>query len=250
MKKVLFLLIAAVLFLGLSASAQATLVDLTVDESGGPINGAYFVRYDDKFAGRGVFPTFLSMQHDGGSDFSAGYNTDYRYKGGDKTEFQADSATPHNHSVSLSSLSVVDYLGLGSFYAFTLDADQTGVIPYLTLADLEIYQTNDPNLHDYATSFPSPVYDLGNGNSVLVDWRISGGGSGWADMVALIPVGAFDPDLEFVVLYSEFTGDNDGPQEWSYFEESFKVPEPSSMLLIGFGLLGLAGISRKKFLKK
>lgn len=35
-----------------------------------------------------------------------------------------------------------------------------------------------------------------------------------------------------------------------YIGESAPVPEPATLLLLGFGLFGLAGFSRKKFLKK
>lgn len=44
-------------------------------------------------------------------------------------------------------------------------------------------------------------------------------------------------------------GDTDG-SGWIGPSDSVSVPEPSTMLLLGVGLIGLAGIGRKKFVKK
>ena len=45
-------------------------------------------------------------------------------------------------------------------------------------------------------------------------------------------------------------GDNKPYTIWDDFEVGSTIPEPGTFLLLGFGLLGLAGLSRKKLFKK
>ena len=46
------------------------------------------------------------------------------------------------------------------------------------------------------------------------------------------------------------TSRHDGGIHFAFFAEAVPVPEPSTMLLLGSGLIGLAGYGRKKFFKK
>lgn len=114
-----------------------------------------------------------------------------------------------------------------------LDLDNTPGISTLStgLANWAIWNLFDPKLSDP----PSPF----SINSVLDP----------LDIAALNDVGTYSGLLANVVVYapvpgSQIPGTDGTPQEYIGV-----VPEPSSLLLMGSGLMGLAGFARRRFLK-
>lgn len=82
-------------------------------------------------------------------------------------------------------------------------------------------------------------------------------GSGHGDLTVFIPLasvvgsGSFKA-TDYFVFYSEYLKPNDGFEEWrlrtsdGFVPPSGSVPEPSALALIGFGMLGMFGYSRRK----
>ncbi|MBI5407720.1 MAG: PEP-CTERM sorting domain-containing protein [Nitrospirae bacterium] len=170
---------------------------------------------------------------------------------------------------------------ISGYYGLSLDANQTSCPTCLnnriTITDMQIYIGSDPALANpeatntgvngtgyTGTVFNSsdngllglpPVWTLdsaANGDvSVILQASIcdSNGqcGSGHGDLGVLIPQNLLrGSPTDYFVLYTEYSGANDGFEEWRFFDVPTQVPEPSTLLLLGSGLAGLRLWGRKR----
>jgi len=232
---------------------------------------AIYTTIDTLPAGTGVFDPFLTYQH---KKVEEGYNTS---QGGNGQGYlDTKRVDQWNHDLHVGDLGVVPGPdGKGSYYAFELDANETGVgniNRLLSIDDIRIYTSssdtansvgNNANLVDnlgtlrYAQNLALGV----TANWVLIDASRSEGGStsgsGSSDMILLVPTTLFDDaaSTDFVYFYTinglhdaaaEGSESNAGFEEWTTLGPT-KVPDGgSTLLLLGSSLTALGFLAGRR----
>ena len=230
--------------------------------------------------GTGVFQPFLRTQEPtGGNGEENGYNTD---AGEPIINFDTKNGSQWTRSVKVGELGVVD-IDDTDYIELSLDANQLGSATSLenriTITELQIFiggdllanpeaASTDPYTGDTFDNFPpptnnqllglDPVWTLDNFTNGDIDVVLQASicdtpgqcGSGMGDLSVFIPTSQLlplNPDDQFV-LYTEYTGANDGFEEWRFHEGdgANNIPEPASLALFGFGIAGLGVMSRRR----
>lgn len=241
--KVIGIVLAIGALLLAPALAQATMLDLTTAGSSGTINGALFQQISQQPTGSGNISSFVRLSTN--NTIESGYNT----SGRPLTNWPDVNTSPtFTHNLMLSQIPEVTINGV-AYRQFLLDINQTNSNPLLSLDSLQIYQGNTGSLTTTTLSdLGTKVYDMGSSNWIKLNYSLNAG-SGQGDMYANIPNSVFGTGT-YVYLYSSFGANypnNDGYEEWATVGPSTAppVPEPSTVLLVGAGLICLAGLRRK-----
>jgi hypothetical protein len=99
------------------------------------------------------------------------------------------------------------------------------------------------------TALINPFFTL-NLSDITVGLGYTMGSSPIIDAFANAPGGAMQITLQFGDENLPFVIESGAGDTGTYSGTAAPIPEPATMLLLGSGLVGLAGLGRKKFLKK
>lgn len=268
------------------ANAITTISILDIGDSGTVVGGDGTIFTADPnptlpSTGTGVFQPFLRIGAGNGAlvyghGLELGFNTDAP---ANDINFDTKDGSNWTRSVLFGELGTIN-----GYYGLSLDANQTSCSTctnnQITITDMQIYIGSDPDLANpeatntgvSGTGYTGTVFNSSN-NSLLglapvwtLDNVVNGDvsvilqasicdsngqcGSGHGDLGVLIPQNLLSSGspTDYFVLYTEYSGANDGFEEWRFYDVPTQVPEPASLLLMGPGLLSLGvwGMRRKK----
>ena len=239
-----------------ASSALATTLDLTTEGSSGTINGARYFQFTDTGGGSGNIDSFVRYQNATPSgSVTQGYNTD--------GTFQFDEKSGNfTHSILKNDVPLAQ-LGGTAYREFVFDINESNKQDEskLSLDEVQIYVSDVGDLEDpdfpFGASIATLIYDMDGmmDSWVELDADLSGPGSGQLDMILLVPDALFvddfgmNPNVYLYSLVGEQGGDlaNDsGFEEWAHSTDGAIIPEPSTALLAGLGLLGLGSYAARQ----
>jgi len=255
---------AVVMLVGATAAYAFPPIDLTT--SGTSVlgaDGAFWKQNVTQPTGTGVYDPFNRIRAHGSEE---GLNSD----AGGVLDNLAEAASQNwNHSLKFGNLAVtVVNLGNGlqGYYRFTLDINEPNNDPnwFISLDKVRMYTVagtggTATTEADITGAGGTLRYDMDatTDQTVFLNHNITEG-SGHDDMELFVPASYFAGALatDFFYLYSSFgnsgglfdgVASGDGFEEWAVdVAPGTEVPEPGSLALIGFGVLGLAGVLRRK----
>lgn len=202
-------------------------------------------------SGSGVINPFLTVQK---NDTESGFNTDGAMIYDQKRGAQPDGSTGFTRSLLAGDLGTFaagsTTVGPGSYFNFALDANEpkSDSKELITLTEFQVFRVPHAvggSLTDYAQLAGYKMYDMGD-NQVNINYSLWNGSGQNMDILYQIPSFAVNAD-DYIYLWTEFTGSGDGFEEWCSQPGSAPVPEPATMMLLGFGLSGLAFCRRRIF---
>jgi PEP-CTERM motif-containing protein len=250
LSRVVFLCGALLLLVSASAFAFPP-IDLTAGQTDvlSAVDGTIWSSNITQPTGTGVYQPFLRIQANPSEE---GFNTDFK-------PFPLDDKNPSNftHSVQWNTLSTIT-IGSTDYYSFQLDANeqQNSTRSLISLDQLKIYTASDPALSTLTGLTPLYNLDGTSDQTVFIDTALKPG-SGTDDLTLYIPKSFFSGvnGTDYMYFYSQF-GLSDGIdpglasgatfEEWRADQAPSAVPEPATMVLLGGGLLGMAGLRRRK----
>jgi hypothetical protein len=246
-----------------SSALAGTIVDLTVADASGTINGAIYQQTSTGSTGTGNIDSFVQQSPQGNGTTSRAYNTTAN---GVLNNANTDN---FNHSITLGDVSIVERDGK-LYREFFLDINESGnsTDKYLSLDEVMIFVGGTAN--SSVSTFTGGILDhngtlvyrmdSGDDNWVAMDYTL-GTGSGSGDMTLLVPRSLFlgFAPTDVVTLYSQFglqgvnptgfTGNFGGSasfEEWAVRDPAtFAAPEPMSLGLLATGIFGLAFFRRR-----
>jgi hypothetical protein len=273
-----YLLIVPILILAFASLSWADIYTLDVKGETATLNNttpnpAYAILYTDAMndmwtsSGSGVINPFLTVQANGSEK---GMNTDgslspYDAKRGANPGY-TDGFT---HSLQYSDLRLSPFGVYDDFFNFSLDADQNNNTDgkWILLTDFEVWKLPQ-GAGGFLTTYESLALNGGEkkfdltGDEIMLDYSVWAGSGSKLDMALLVPFFSGNP-TDYIYVWTEFGivgagpphppagSTNDGPEEWIMFGNSEgvngKVPEPTTLLLLGFGLAGAIPFVRRRF---